>query len=249
MEEEVLKYLQKKFKGKTIEYDGYKYEFLDVYIEDYHFTFVVNTILPVKGGAYLLEKIYENIGDIVGDFFYSIGERFTISVNVLIDGKDVKYSYVPWEDVEKIFELANVNANTDTFSISDKDFKHHFEIRVKFYPPIKTSNVVQFDDGVGLLVYVDIIQIKMDGEEVIPNLDTERNVGVFREIIEEFNDLGNKVENIMYDVLEPQLQFGSNESFYYNAYTRFKNYKGIPLETKSGYVGDKEIFVKLFNSL
>jgi hypothetical protein len=84
---------------------------------------------------------------------------------------------------------------------------------------------------------------------VIPNLDTERNVGVFREIIEEFNDLGNKVENIMYDVLEPQLQFGSNESFYYNAYTRFKNYKGIPLETKSGYVGDKKIFVKLFNSL
>ena len=249
MEQEVLKYLQKKFKGKTIEYEGYEYEFLDVYIEDYHFTFVVNAILPVKGGAYLLEKIYENIGDIVGDFFYSIGKQFTISVNVLVDGKDVKSSYLPWQDVVKIFELANLNANTDTFSISDKDYKHNFEIKVKFYPPIKISNAVQFDDGVGLIVYVDIIEIKMDGDEVMPNLYTERNVGVFREIIEEYNDFHNKIENIMYDVLEPQLQFGSNESFYYNAYVRFKKYKKIPLETKSGYVGDKEIFVQLFNSL
>lgn len=249
MEEEVLKYLQKKFKGKTIEYEGYEYEFLDVYIEDYHFTFVVNTILPVKGGAYLLEKIYENIGDIVGDFFYSIGKQFTISVDVLVDGKDVKSSYLPWEDVVKIFELANLNANTDTFSISDKDYKHNFEIKAKFYPPIKISSAVQFDDGVGLIVYIEIIEIKMDGDEVMPNLDTERNVGVFREIIEEYNDFHNKIENIMYDVLEPQLQFGSNESFYYNAYVRFKKYKAIPLETKSGYVGDKEIFVQLFNSL
>lgn len=247
MEEEILKHLQKRFKGKTFNENGYTYEFLDVYIEDYHFTFVVNTLLPVKGGAYVLEKIYDDVGEIVSNFFDYIGKRFTISVNVLVDGVDVKSSYISLKDIKKIFEIANRPArNEETIHIKKPGEEVQIKVKVKYYPPKKISNLVQFDDGVGFLVYADILELSADGEEWEPNLDTEKNKGIFTSYLDDTAPFNIKFEDAMYDVLEPQIQFRDNENFYYNAYVRYKNYKHIPLETKDTYFGNTTDFLGLF---
>ena len=60
---------------------------------------------------------------IVDDFFSYLGIKSTISVQVYVDGQDVKSSYLPYEKVQGVFELANKNYNISVIKTKTAEYK------------------------------------------------------------------------------------------------------------------------------
>ena len=239
---EFLPLLKKNLIGKTIPHNGYFYEFRNVEVDESIFLFTVNTILPVKGGGFLLEKIYDDVGEIVDNIFAYIGKRFTISVHVFVDGEDVNSSYIPYESVVEVFEQAN--EKNDVFELKFKDKK--LVVKTNYSPLINFKNTVQFDDGVGFIVLIDIISLTVNNNEIKPDMSTELKESIFVSYLSE--NLDNvSFENAMYEVLEPSFQFLDNENFYFNAYLRVNSYKGKKIKD-SGVFANSEMFLSILKS-
>lgn len=240
--QEYLPFLKKRLENKTLEKNGYNYEFLKIRWDESLFEFTVNTLLPEKDGGFVLEKIYSDIGEIVDDFFSYLGIKSTISVQVYVDGQDVKSSYLPYEKVQEVFELANKNYNISVIKTKTAEYK----FLVEYLPLSDYKNTVQFDDGVVFITLINIKKVLVNGVETEPDLSSEMKESIFvSHLYDKFEQ--SLFENAMYDVLEPQLRFGSSDDLYYNAYIRISYYKGKKIDD-SGFSSNSTEFSTLFQS-
>ncbi len=240
---EFLPLLKKTFVGKTIPHNGYLYEFRNVEIDDAVFLITVNAITPVKDGGFLLPKIYDDIGEIVDNIFSYIGKKFTISVQVYVNGMDVNSSLLPFNWAAEVFDLANKEYNLSTLTLNNKKFL----VTVNFSPLNNFKKSVYYDDGVGFIVLIDVVSLVLDGQEVQPDLSTDLNESIFVSYLSERLDQ-SQFENAMYYVLEPSFQFKDSDNFYYNAYYRIKSYKGKKVED-IGVTADRDSFLNLLEPL
>lgn len=240
---EYLPLLKKNLLGKTIPQNGYLYEFKKVEFDETLFLFTVNTILPVKGGGFLLEKIYDDVSEIVANIFNYIGQQFTISVQVYVDGEDVDSSFIPFDDVVKVYDEANSKDNHITV-LMDKE--NVVKVILKYSPLRKFNNSVQFDDGIAFIVHVDVTSVLLNGVEVQPDLSFDTNESIFVSYLTDH--MTNKFEDTMYTILEPSFQFLDNENFYYNAYLNIKSYKGREIKDV-GVSATKKDFLSILKPL
>ena len=241
--EEFLPFLKKRLEGKVYELNGYKYEFLKVGWGDSLFEFTVNTLLPEKNGGFVLEKIYADVGEIVDNLFSYLGIKSTIAIQVYVDGKEVQSSYLPYDKIQQVFDLANETKNIIKMPVKRK---YIFNFDVEYLPLSNYSNTFHFDDGVTFIVLINIKSVLVDGVEKEPILNSEMEESTFVSFLSEHFEQ-TPFENSMYEVLEPQLQFRDADDLYYNAYLRIFYYKGRKIEDV-GVNSDSSIFLRLFNS-
>lgn len=240
--EEFLSFLKKRLEGKVYELNGYKYEFLKVGWDRTLFEFTVNTSLPEKGQGYVLEKIYADVGEIVDNLFSYLGMKSTISIQVYVDGEEVQSSYLPYEKIQQVLDLANERNNKNKWII----YRDVFEFEVEYLPLVNYTNTVQFDDGVTFIVQINVKNILVNDVEKKPNLNSEEKESIFVAYLSEYFQQ-TPFENAMYEVLEPQLQFRDADDLYYNAYLRISYYKGRKIEDV-GVNSDSSAFLGLFHS-
>lgn len=240
--EEFLSFLKKRLEGKVYELNGYKYEFLKVGWDRTLFEFTVNTSLPEKGQGYVLEKIYADVGEIVDNLFSYLGMKSTISIQVYVDGEEVQSSYLPYEKIQQVFDLANERNNKNKWVIR----RDVFEFEVEYLPLVNYTNTVQFDDGVTFIVQINVKNILVYDVEKEPDLNSKEKESIFVAYLSEYFQQ-TPFENAMYEVLEPQLQFRDADDLYYNAYLRISYYKGRKIEDV-GVNSDSSAFLGLFHS-
>lgn len=241
--EEFLPFLKKRLEGKVYELNGYKYEFLKVGWDESLFEFTVNTLLPEEGGGFVLEKIYADVGEIVDNLFSYLGIKSTISIQVYVDGEDVKSSYLPFDKIQRVFDNANEDYNIIKIPVKGM---YVFEFDVEYLPLSNFANTVDFNDGVTFIPQINVKRILIDGVEKEPNLNSEMEESTFVSYLSEYFEQ-TPFENAMYEVLEPQLQFRDADDLYYNAYLRISYYKGKKIEDV-GVNSDSSAFLRLFNS-
>lgn len=235
--ERYLVYLKKRFEGKIVEFNGYKYEFLEVKIDDETvFLFEVNAITPSKDGGYILQKIYNDLNEIISNFFKYLEKQSTISVHVFVNGKDVEGSYIPWEKIQQVFDTANEQISKVRFDKMGKSY----ELSVEYFPRRGWKGTVNFDDGVGFQVELNILKILKDGEAINPNFSSEDKINEFISFIEEHVEPIN-FEDIMYTILEPDLRLGDYEDLYYNAYIIPKQYQGKEIGKRTSFKAVDEL--------
>lgn len=235
--ERYLEYLKKRFEGKTVEFNGYQYEFSEVKIEDETvFLFEINAMTPTREGGYVLQKIYNDLNQIISNFFEYFNKQFTISVHVFVNGKDVEGSYIPWEKIQEVFDTANQQISMVKFTVKKKNY----ELEVEYLPRRSWSGSVNFDDGVGFYVELNILKITKDGEIFTPDLNSEGKINEFKSFIEEHLEPVH-FEDVMYTILEPELRLGDYEDLYYNAHIVVKYYKGKDIGERSSFVSVDEL--------
>lgn len=236
--ERYLVYLKKRFEGKTVEFNGYKYEFLEVKLDDETvFLFEINALTPSKDGGYVLQKIYNDLNEIISNFFKYLEKQSTISVHVLVNGNDVEGSHIPWEKIQEVFDEANKQLSIIQFKRMEKQY----ELKVEYFPRRKWEGTVNFDDGVGFYVELNILEILKNGKMIIPDFSSEDKINEFLSFIEEHVEPIN-FENVMYTILEPDLRLGDYEDLYYNAYILPKQYQGKDIGKRSSFKGVDELF-------
>jgi len=241
---EFLPFLKKRLEGKVYELNGYKYKFIKVGWDESLIQFTVNTLLPEKGGGFVLDKIYADVGEIVDNLFIYLGITSTISIQVYVNGKKVESSYLPYDKIQQVFDFANANYSIIKLHVG-RDL-NPLELHVKYTPLFNYKNSIQFDNGVTFIIQTNVKSILIDGVEKEPNIDSKLSESTFVSyLLDHFEQ--SPFENAMYEVLEPQLQFRVQDDLYYNAYPRQFYYKGKKIKDE-GVNANSGDFLRLFHS-
>ena len=231
-----LPYFEKRFVGKTIESNGYQYEFLDVkFIDDKGYVFKVNVIPSVPDGGYLLPKIYDDVKDLVTSFMSYMGKQSVyVSLHILVNGVDVDGSYIPYELLEKTAQEITLLAGVRTY----KEFGKEMKLNLKFKPRKVAKEFFEItDDQVNIFLKYDVTRIQFDGVDYKPVSKFFIYAGDFIEnLVWEDEYLLQDIDNTLYTNLNPQLQITSDD-FYYSASYRLGSIFGKPIRPLTS--GDK----------
>lgn len=128
----MLKVLKFLFLGKTFVKRTYTYTFLNV-SEDKDgglYYFDINCTLPEPNQGYVLEKMKDDCREIIEKFYSYIGQKISISYNLLLDGKEPLGVYLPYQKVQKILEGVNKNFRSMTLLLP---YSNELKIKMSFY--------------------------------------------------------------------------------------------------------------------
>lgn len=244
-----LPYFEKRFVGKTIESNGYKYEFLGVkFVDDKGYVFKVNTITPVPDGGYLLPKIYDDVKDLVTSFMSYMGKQSVyVSLHILVNGINVDGSYIPYELLEKTAQEITLLAGTRVYRNQYKS-KKEMKLSLKFKPRKVAQEFFEVtDDQVTIFFKYDVLKIEFDGVEYKPISKNLIYAADFIEVLVwEDETLLQDMDNTIYTNLNPQLQITSDD-FYYSASYRISSILGKPFRPLTSK--DKEFPNDLFEPI
>jgi hypothetical protein len=207
--------MKKYFMSRKFEDSGFEYTFLNVLNRDNveisgDFGFIVNVKLPDPNQSYFTAKFNDDIMKIISNFQNYLGEGFSYSLKLLIEGDEhAPDLYIRPELIEKLLE--NFNQTTEFFN-NDILFK------VVWYKPENDfyngeSENVEFNlnfDVVTLMPDDPSIGIDMDDEKVFKKLSKEIYDTVFLD-----DETRQHFETICHDILEDELKLSSVEDSYY----------------------------------
>jgi len=215
----------KTLKNSSFKEDGFIYNFYDANyeikgkIKPYHnatgyYNFFVNVILPQKNQSYSIVKFEYDVNDYIGRFSKYFGQSISYKLHFLVDNKDPELVYINPESLSEIVDAAEqsikkgklefVNDSELTFNIDilqpkKRGFTEFSDYSISFFFPLNISNV--YYDG----EKIDIS--KFDKEKI------ENFTGYLNDLLIEDDGSRGRMENIIYDILEPQLKLRNCDQF------------------------------------
>lgn len=233
----VLKIMEKDLQGRSFENDGFIYTFEEVTSSesDDLLTIIVNVTLPNKNQSYAVPKFSHDINKFMRDYAKYFDKSFSIKLLILVDGKDVDGVYI---NPETLFEVKNTFDQTVkkiSFTPSyGNPSKLPLSFEIDFLPSRKKNFFTEEDVNLNFNLPMNIKNIyfgdkRMDTE----NFDKEKLSmlsGYLNDTIIDGSELREKMENTLYDILEPQLKLGDSE-LYYTANTYVMQIDGKPVNT------------------
>lgn len=226
-----LPFFEKRFIGKTIESNGYKYEFLNVYfVNDQGYVFKVNAITPIPNGGYLLPKIYDDVKELVSSFMSYMGNRSVyVSLEIYVNGNDVHGSYIPYETLEKTSQEITSLVGNRVYQVFGKEMR----LNLKFKPRKVSDDFFEVtDDQINIFLKYDVTKIEIDGVEskLVPK-NSVYGADFIENMIWEDENILNDIDDTLYTNLNPQLQITSDD-FYYSSSYRLGSILGKTIRTK-----------------
>lgn len=203
--------------SRTFEQDGFVYEFMSILErDDSVFTgdigFIVNVRLPNPKQSYCTEKFNEDILKFVENFQRYLGENFSYSLNLLVDGKaDAPKLYINPEKQEELIERINEQIKKPT---------KYFKIRWYnyFYEMDQQNVMIHFNYDI------------FDSEFKVDNLNKKefnKVVHKITELIYDTDDIRAGLEDICYEVLDGELKLSTLPDSYYEVTYNIKRIEGI----------------------
>lgn len=201
--------------------NGFEYQFISVEPDEgWAIKFTVNVLLPKKGQSFVVEKFSSDIAGIIGNLSKYIGEGISYTERILVGGKPAPESgiYINPEDCDEIMRSINENAKQVTLS-NDKDMSN---VRAKIsFSRNKERNKFYTMDAhryIDFFLKYDISRIEYNGTPVRINQKMFDEFGkVFNEKLIYSTSFSDRLQAIIYDVLEPSIQIHHVE-VYINAH-------------------------------
>jgi hypothetical protein len=212
--EKELKIFRKVLMDHSFNKDGYEYHFLSIELDEkgWAYNIIVNVVLPVKGQSYATPVFSSHIHDILSNIWKYVGSSFSYSEKILVEGKEPVDRGL-FISVEKQRELlfamrSEIKRTTIWTAIGNLTFDVYWKPWENFYA---------LDD-----VYIDFnfnIEIRnfmLDGRSVVPNLDIADDVsGAILNVMYDSDGLREEVNNVIYDVMENEIDITSVDDLYY----------------------------------
>lgn len=223
----MLKLIKKFLFGQTFEVDGFIYKFLKIEIvedSDDSFMFWVDVELPDKEQSYITPKFEGDIYKIIQNLWKYFGVNFYYSLEeIYVNGKYSDTVYISPKKKQEIekrinFEFTRLNVYSEEINL---DFNTHFSL-TSYY----TS-----DFNVHFVFVISISNIESEGELLQPKIETIDDLA--SSIVEDLYEnefLITEFEEIIYDVLEPEVKIVNTDSLYFFVSFYVNKIDGLPIE-------------------
>ena len=214
--------------------DGFEYQFISVEDDLYDaIKFTVNVLLPKKGQSFVVEKFSYDIADIIENMSKFIGQGVSYSENIIVEGRTSPEEglYLNDEDCDEIIRALNENVkyvevsnNKDVSSVrANISFSRNKE-RNKFY-------LMDSHHYIDIFLKYNISNFEYNDVPVNVTLKTiDEFAEVFNEKLQNSDRFRDKLQDIIYRVLEPSLQIEYLE-VYYNAKYWIDKVEGIEVHS------------------
>jgi len=218
----MLKVLKFLFLGKTFEENNYKYYFSDVYEgEEGLYYFEINCKLPEPYQGYVYKRMTVDCNEIIERFYKYIGQRLTISYNLLVDGKEPQEVYLPNKKKKQIIDNLNQHKTKITFILPEKN-NLILKLNYRF-----NKTPLDFDgENVGFNINTTISEWDYNSKILdITKLNSTdyRNLQTTIEDMLLETDLRAEIEGVIYNITEPDFQIGNYDEIYLNCNLIFKD--------------------------
>jgi hypothetical protein len=230
----IIKFVKKFLMSEPFYEDGFEYQFISVEPdEDLAIKFIVNVILPKRGQSFVVNKFSNDISDIIENASKYIGNGISYTERILVEGKPFPEEglYINDEDCDEIIRALNENVKYVRVS-NDRDissvranisFSRNKE-RKKFY-------LLDAHQYIDIFLKYNISNFEYNDVPVNVNLKTIDDFAeVFNEKLQNSDMFRDKLQDIIYRVLEPSLQI-KNIDVYYNAQYWINKVEGIEVHS------------------
>ena len=220
--------IKKYFLSRTFEESGFVYHFFSVLERDDSIVkgdvgFIVDVKLPMPGQSYCTEKFNDDILNFVGNFQKYLGENFSYSLNLLIEGNgDAPDLYISPEKQGELIEKVN---EIHSFEMGD------YQGKFKWYRPEDElyNELYEMDqENIMINLNLDLFDVTQNSKPIdtheVPLRHTSLQIW---ELISDNYDLRNNLEGIIIDVLESEIKLGSVDNSYYEVSYSLQKIEGI----------------------
>jgi hypothetical protein len=238
-----FKVIKKYLSSKIFVEDGFKYVFDDIHEKHGAVFMTVDVTLPNPNQSWVESRFSFDIQNILHVLERFIGEGFSVSIKTTINGrdtKDYKYCYVSPEKQIELLDALNSQISKLTLIKKNND-KTEFNVSWK---QNKNRNYDLSDNYFGFYFYLELYNFKFNGESVTPNMDMIDDLaGALRENLWDLDSFKEKGEDIIYIILEPEIQIRNIDDCYITFYTYVSKIDGIEVNsTSSHYSVTPEMF-------
>lgn len=240
-----LKVIKNYLSSRTFVEDGFGYNFNDIHESDGAVFITVNVELPNPNQSWVASKFSYDINNILYTLKEFIGEGFSVSIMTRVNGQDVEdygYCYVSPEKQEEI--LDRLNSEIPHFHILKKGQRLDFNL---FWKKSRRDFYELNDSYFGFYFYLNASNFKLQNHDVRPNMDMiDETTGFLNEEIYDSDSLRNKVEDIIYHILEPEIRIRNVDDCYIQMNTYVDKIDGYRTTPKWNHMElDPEMFIYL----
>lgn len=214
--------------------DGFEYQFISVEDDLYGaIKFTVNVLLPKKGQSFVVEKFSYDIADIIENMSKFIGQGFSYSENIIVEGKPFIENglYINDEDCDEIIRA--LNENVKHVEVSNDRNISSVRANISFFRNKERKRFYLMDahQYIDFFLRYNISNIEYNDVPVNVNLKTiDEFAEVFNEKLQNSDRFRDKLQDIIYRVLEPSFHIEFLE-VYYNAQYWIDKVDGIEVHS------------------
>lgn len=243
-EDNIIKVVRKFVIGHTFEIDGFNYRFLSVKPYDLHdkqaFRFEVNVDTPVKGQSYVVAKFDGDIQSILLNLWKYMGLQFSYSIDkIFVNGKEKNERdlYITPQKQKQIVDVINKTIN--------RVYLRSREINIDFDLSFRLGDYRMSDVNMSFTFLVSVSDIKSGEKSLRPNWDKIDDLSsALWDDINDNDNLRSDAEEVLFEVLEPELQVRDMDDLYYSASFDIEKIDGMPVSPNSwGENMRKEFFI------
>lgn len=219
----ISKVIRKYLTSQEFEVDGFVYQFIEVNITDSPLTVnvVVNVKLPNPKQSWIFDKFSDDVENIISNLAQYLSIKLSASIQILVNGKDAKnfkYAFISREKRKEILEALNSKIKKVTFRRrgggggiipeSKLEFDAHF---VQY----EDRNYEMNDTTLDFYFGVEVSNFILNGNPVKANISTlDILSGYLTEKLHDDDIVRTNVEDIIYELLEPEVQIRNSDVYY-----------------------------------
>lgn len=228
----ITKFIQKSLINEEFQVGEYVYKFLAVepHGDEFFYDILVNVSLPLKGQSYAVAVFSENIHDILVNFWKYIGESFSYSESILVDGEEPAKSgvYISPEKQNQVLvairnDIRRITLNSDIGRLS-------FSI---YWKPFEPQFYMMDDNYLDFRFFIELSNFELNNNPVRPNLDIADEVaGAVLEMMRDSDPFRNQCDEILYSVLGDEIDISNTNDMYFQVMYYASKLDGFHVEPK-----------------
>ena len=235
-----LNIVKKIFLEKEFDENGFIYEFVSIEQYDVEnelsFKFNVSVKTPREHQSYILVKFQGDVEDILINIWKYIGTKFSYYIDIVsVNGEEPEGEvYITPEKRDQIEKKVNEVIKDHTYKTkhTNIDFDVYFKLGTI---SVSSTGNIDFE----FKVYVS--NFTENGKKLIPDMDKIDDIAsAINTDMNEDDDLRSTIEDIIYNITEPELRIQNMDDVYYNVYFEVQKVDGIKDLSLKGWGSDIE---------
>jgi len=194
---------------KTFQVGDYSYDFFYVDKEENYFKLKINCTLPKKNCSYIHDKMIYDVDSILIETFNFLGESFSYSHEILVDGEQSKNAYINEKKHLEAIENLNQQLSDIILLKGDLKVKLSYQFPENFIWVRDQESIIDLD----VLINIEKVFWKDNLVRVSDDRTNDFSEFFFQQIHDDY-ELSNKVESVIYRTWEDELQVEKTDLYY-----------------------------------
>jgi len=193
---------------------GFKYDFLNVEFNEKIFYFTINVTLPKDGQSYATPKFSHDIGNILDNFSKYLQTSIPYLEKILVDGKEPVKGGLFISNKKQQEILTAVRENIKRITIKTEIGMLSYDVQ---WREPDNGKFYRLDDNsyIDFYFFIKLSNFSLKGKSVNPNLDIIDDIaGSINDEMHETDSVKIKIENIILDVLENELEIVNGDDIF-----------------------------------